>query len=275
MTELKKGFIIAVVSIAFACVLLGLSVLAVCKISVLADEVSRLNNKLASIDNNIDNSEYNIINSIRNEIQRQLTEESLNNFDISYGIVELNTAKNTAVIEVFFSLKESPLSGNVSVSYGKNNLFSEIEATKLANGKYKAAIELQMDKDYEVNYSVTLSSVKTEKLLDINVLNTLKKRFSLGTGFRSEDGRSWILEFDLSNHIKNDSHLKIATATLEILKSNAIIKTINLLNYSVAAGEGYEQFGSKNISLSGLPAFDETRVTIVDNYGIKYIFEKL
>lgn len=279
MTKINIKFIIAVAAIVFVSVLFGLGVLAITKINGLNDEIGYLNSRINQINNN-NSGTQNQINDLKNELLQMLEEQDRNYFDVGYKITGINAQNKTAVAIVTFSLKESPISGDVEVSYGKGGQYSSIAATKQVNGKYMVELNLQIDKDYDIGYSVTLSTVKTEKLTEINVMKNLYNRFSADTGFSSINNGNWQLNFSVSNGYFDDSSLKIATGKLEIFKNNTVIKTVDIKNYVSPAGNGYEQYSIKELAVNELTRNDfmnsdiETRITLVDNYGLVYTFGK-
>lgn len=283
MTKINVKFIITVAAFVLASVFIGLMILAVSKISSLTDDVANLRSQITQIGNNNQNAIYNnqnAINKLKDELKQQLKEQSENFYDVSYKMLGVHAEDNTADVEVYFSLKESPESGGIKVSYGRDGMYSEVNAVSLATGRFKAVIVLQIDKDYDISYSVVLTGIKTEKLTEVNIFNNLRKRFNADAGFHSENKGVWQLDFSVSNGYFSDDNLKIASGKLEVFKNNTVIKTVNIKNYSVLAGSGYEQFGNKSITINELTHADfdnssiETRITIVDNYGIEYRFGK-
>lgn len=278
MTQVNKKVIITIVVIITVCLIIGLGITAVTKINRLNDEINNLNDRITQIDYNYIHY-LNSINNLKNDIQQQLTEQGKNYSDVKYNFLLISGAENKALVELLFSLKESPVSGEVEISYGNSNIYNEITATKLANGKFKAEMELELNKDYEISYSIVLDSIKTEKLLHINILKTLRNRFYVSTYYGSINRGGWQLNFDIGNSYYFNGNLKIASAKLEIFINNVLIRTLNIKDYFQSdVSACYEEYGGKEITINELSnnifinSDVETRVTIVDNYGIEYVF---
>lgn len=278
MTKISKQFIIIVAAIVFGSIILGLCISAVTQIGELKSEIDSLQSKISQIYNYSANSQG-AINNLRNELLGLLNEQNKNYYDAAHKITSINAQNSTATVEIYFSLKESPVSGEVEVSYGTGSLYEKASAIKLVDGRYFVEIKAQIDRDYDVGYSVVLTSVKTEKILSFNVMNQLKNRINVSCGFFRENNGNWKLDFYLSNNYSNDVNLKAVTAKLEVYKDNVLVKTIDLKNYRIQSGDGYEEFGNKADSSYEISDTDFARsyiysnFTVIDNYGIEYILD--
>ncbi len=276
MTELSKKFIITVAAIVLACVILVLGFISAAKIDRLNDQINAQNARLAQIEQG---NSYNqlLINSLKSEIQQILEEQSRNYYAVSHRVTQINVQENTAETEVFFSLKEAPVSGEVKVSLDKGGELLEVTAEKLADGKFKAALTLQLDASYEIGYSTVLTSVKTENLLSLNVYERLKNRFSVSSGFYSENRGDLFLDFHLGNSINGNEALKTVTAQLVVSDESGTIKTVNMKDYPLSSSAEYEQYASKDVLIPDrefLRGETSVVITVTDGYGLEYIFGK-